>query len=206
MAAEREAAYETSLSVLMERHTDMESKKAYRTATILKDRGSVIDGQVFRDPTFEDFLPHVRLLNLGGKHVGVDVSRNSAGMIPASARDNNALQRRIVLDEIESLLVMHFPSTSGADKKRKLELLRQHFQAAWVEIESLMSLDRLRAGYDALHLELEGAPSRYGARVADGAAAVASSGDMPDIPENLRRVRPANGGDDPDAYVKWMAA
>jgi hypothetical protein len=78
MAAEREAAYETSLSVLMERHTDMETKKAHRTATILKDRGSVIDGQVFRDPTFDCFMPHVRLLNLGGKHMGVDASRIAA--------------------------------------------------------------------------------------------------------------------------------
>jgi hypothetical protein len=30
----------------------------------------VIDGQQFRDPTFECFMPRVRLLNLGGKHMG----------------------------------------------------------------------------------------------------------------------------------------
>jgi hypothetical protein len=63
----------------------------------------------------------------------VDASRNSSALIPASPRDNDALQRKIVLDEIETLLVLHFPSTSGADKKAKLELLRRHFHAAWVE-------------------------------------------------------------------------
>jgi hypothetical protein len=203
MAAEKEAAYETTLSVLMERHTDMETEKAYRTATILKDRGSVIDGQVFRDPTFEDFLPHVRLLNLGGKHVGVDVSRNSSALIPASARDNNALQRRIVLDEIESLLVVHHPGTSGADKKRKLELLRQHFQASWTEIESLMPLDRLRAGYDALHVSRAARPGSARGSL----RAPPSRPEMPNIPDNLRRTRPANGGaDDPDGYLQLVGA
>jgi hypothetical protein len=78
------------------------------------------------------------------------------------------------LDEVESLLVMHFPSTSGADKKRKLELLRHHFSAAWTEIEQLMPVDRLRAGYDALHVELEGRPSRYGQAQAEAAPAVSS--------------------------------
>jgi hypothetical protein len=56
-------------------------------------------------------------LNLGGKHMGVDATRNSAGLIPASARDNGALQRKIMLDEIESL-VLHHPGTSGADRKQ----------------------------------------------------------------------------------------
>jgi hypothetical protein len=100
--------------------------------------------------------------------------------------------------------VLHFPSTSGADRKRKIELLRQHFAAAWVEIEAVMPLDRLRAGYDALHVELEGAPSRYGARVVEAAAT--SSGEMPDIPDNLRRIKADDAGDDPDAYVKWIEA
>src|SRR3954471_2366820 len=35
MAAEKDTAYEPSLSILMERHTDMETMKAYRTATVL---------------------------------------------------------------------------------------------------------------------------------------------------------------------------
>jgi hypothetical protein len=110
-----------------------------------------------------------------------------------------------VLDEIESLLVLHFPSTSGADKRAKIELLRKHFNALWKEIEKAMPLSDLRAGYDALHHELEGKPSRYGARVAE-APATASAGDMPDIPDNLRRTKPVNGADDPDAYVKWIEA
>jgi hypothetical protein len=53
--------------------------------------------------------------------------------------------------------------------------------------------------------ELEGAPSRYSTRMVEAAATV-SSGDMPDIPEGLRRARPANGGDDPDGYLRLVGA
>jgi hypothetical protein len=66
-----------------------------------------------------------------------------------------------VLDEIQSLLTRYYPSTSGAEKKAKLDLLKKHFQAAWTEMERLMPLSDLRAGYDTLHIELEGEKSRY---------------------------------------------
>jgi hypothetical protein len=44
-------------------------------------------------------------------------------------------------------------------------LLRKHFAASWTELEELMSLFDLRAGYESLHQELEGRPSRYSSRV-----------------------------------------
>ena len=97
----------------------------------------------------------------------------------------NPVQRRIVVDEIQTLLVLHVPGQAAADKKRKAELIRKHFSAAWTEIEEVMPLFDLRAGYDALHRELEGVPSRYAA-----APAAPSHGDG--IPEFLDR-RKANG-------------
>jgi hypothetical protein len=196
MSAEKEMGYEPSLSVLMERHTDMATMKAYRTATVLKDRGSVIDGKQFRDPTFADFLPHIQLLNLGGEHIGVDATRNSSGLIPATARDNSHIQRKIVLDEIESLMALKFPSTSAKDKTAKLTLLLKHFKACWTEMEELMPLIDLRMGYDSLHLELEGVASRYGAKSVDPAKveindslpdSVTAAADPLDIPASLDR-------------------
>jgi len=38
---------------------------------VLKDRSTLLDGKTFRNPTFETFLPHIQLLNLGGKQLGV---------------------------------------------------------------------------------------------------------------------------------------
>jgi hypothetical protein len=183
MAAEKDTAYEPSLSILMERHTDMETMKAYRTATILKDRGSVIDGQVFRDPTFEHFMPHIQLLNLGGKHLGVDASRNSALLMPAAdKRDDNARQRRIVLDEITTLMTIHFPGQTAKEKTGKLTMMLKHFKACWTEMEEVMPLFDLRAGYESLHQELEGKASRYCPREAQPVPAMNDG-----IPDFLRR-------------------
>jgi hypothetical protein len=161
MKAEGEMGYEPSLLVLMERHMDVETNKVWRTASILKDRSTSIDGKEFKNPKFENFLPHIKLLNLGGRQLGVDTTRNSEHTIPADIRDNNRVQRQIVLDEIESLMVMHHPGATAAEKKAKLELLRRHFAASWTEIEKLMPLIDLRGGYDLLHRELEQKPSRY---------------------------------------------
>ncbi len=161
MKAEGEMGYEPSLLVLMEREMEMESKTNKHFAKVLKDRSTLLDGKEFPDPTFQCFLPHIQCLNLGGKQMGVDVTRTSVSMIPGDIRDNRATQRKIVLAEIEDLLVLHHPSTGAADKKKKIELLQTHFGASWVEIETVMPLERLRKGYDTLHFTLEGKHSRY---------------------------------------------
>jgi hypothetical protein len=161
MKAEGEMGYEPSLLVLMEREMDMETNKVHRTASIIKDRATTIDGRRFHNPTFESFMPHIKYLNLGGKQLGVDTSRNSEGSIPDDERDNRALHRKIVLDEIESLITRHYPGQSAAEKKTKLDLLKLHFMASWTEMEKLMPLEDLRAGYDSLHVQLEHEPSRY---------------------------------------------
>lgn len=168
MKAEGEMGYEPSLLVLMERHQEMDGnkiKRVYRSATVLKDRSTLLDGKEFEDPGFEAWLPHVELLNLGGKQLGVDTTRNSDAMIKTDKRDWQPVQRRIVVDEIQTLLVLHVPGQSAADKQRKAQLVRKHFNASWTEIEEVMPLFDLRAGYDSLHVELEKAPSRYGTAV-----------------------------------------
>jgi hypothetical protein len=162
MKAESEMGYEPSLLILMERHMNVSEKKTWRTATVLKDRSMSIDGKEFINPTFKDFLPHIQHLNLGGTQLGVDVSRTSESAIPADERDNRRTQRKIVLDEVESLLVSHYPGQSAADKKAKADLLQTYWNTrSWTEMEQVMPLERLRSGYNGLHLELEGTPSRY---------------------------------------------
>jgi hypothetical protein len=164
MKAEGEFGYEPSLLVYMEMHQKMKGKtveRQWRTATVLKDRAALIDGQSFDDPGFEAFLPHIERLNLGGKQFGVDTLRTSTAMIPVEPRDNRSIQRQIVLDEIESLLTSHHPGSAAAEKKKRIDLLFTHFEAFWVEIEKVMPLERLRKGYDTMHFSLTGKHSRY---------------------------------------------
>lgn len=165
MRAEGEMGYEPDLLVLMERETDMETKKVSHIATVMKDRSTELDGQKFVNPNFASFLPHVRHLNLGGIQLGIDTSRTSEAMLVTDRKDWNPVQRRIAIDETQSLLVLHIPGQAAADKQRKVQLIRKHFDnASWTEIEEVMTLLRLRTGYDSLHRELEGKPSRYASR------------------------------------------
>jgi KaiC/GvpD/RAD55 family RecA-like ATPase len=164
MKAEGEMGYEPSLLVFMERHQKIQGStvaEVWREANVLKDRSTLLDGKSFVDPKFTDFLPHIKCLNLGGKHIGVDTSRTSEHAVVTDKKDWAPVQRRICLDEIQNLLVLHIPGQAAADKQRKVALLKQHFEAGWVEMEELMPLAKLRAGYDSLHHELEGKPSRY---------------------------------------------
>jgi hypothetical protein len=166
MKAEGEMGYEPSLLVLMEREMEMETKTNKHFAKVVKDRSTLLDGKEFPDPDFSCFLPHIQCLNLGGKQMGVDTTRNSEHTIPRDVRDNRRTQRIIVLAEIEEVLTTHFPSTGKDDKLAKVKLVRKHFDAAWAEVEEVMSLERLRGGYDTLYRELEDKPSRYANQLA----------------------------------------
>lgn len=168
MRAEGETTFEPSLLVLMDREQDIHTHSVSRIAHIMKDRSRTIDGKSFANPTFKHFLPHVEFLNLGGEHIGVDIGRNSSELIPDDpGRDTRRVRREIVLEEIEALLVKHYPSQSVADKTAKAKLIREHFDTpSWTEISELMPVEALRANYNSLHLELENEPSHYGIREA----------------------------------------
>ena len=164
MAAEKGLGYEPNLLIEMTSEQIREAgrkKVVRRKATVLKDRSTLLDGQEFTNPKFENFLPHINSLNLGGKHRGFDQTRSSVALFPQDERDNTSRQRRIVADEIQTLLVLHLPGQAAADKQRRAALIKKYFNASWTEIEEVMPLLSLRGGYDGLHRELEGAPSRY---------------------------------------------
>lgn len=163
MKAETETGYEPSILVCMEREMEsIDSKRQVRKAYILKERFNVIDGKEFTNPSFKNFLPHIELLNLGGKQLGVDTSRNSEGIIPEpnSNRDWKYIeqQREIFLEKIQNLMTEHGISGRSQDGKEKvIALLKKHFlTTSWREVESY-NLEQIKAGFDTLHHELNGA-------------------------------------------------
>lgn len=167
--AEGEMGYEPDLLVLMERKMNMTTKTDEHVAHVVKDRSTLLDGHEFIDPTFENFLPHIKCLNLGGKQLGIDTTRTSEASIPTDApRDRSRMNRDIVIDELADLLLRHDASgTSAAAQKKRSELLTKHFgTASKTAIEEAMPIFELRAGYDSLHQELDGKPSRYAAILA----------------------------------------
>jgi hypothetical protein len=168
MKAEGEMGYEPSLLVLMERNQKIERgtvESSWREATVLKDRSTLLDGKVFVDPTFANFKAHIDCLNLGGKQLGVDTRRTSEHAVVVEKKDWSGTQRAIVLEEIEAVLVEHYPGQKAEEKQAKAALILEFFDTrSWTEVTN-MSLVDLRTRYDALYQKLKGTPSRYTAIV-----------------------------------------
>lgn len=166
MKAEGEMGYEPSLLVHMERQSDpADLTKVRRVAHVLKDRADRLDGKSFRNPSFDDFVPHVLFLNLGGRHVGVDTTRNSADQF---AEDGTALwrwqkqQKQIALEEIQEEMTRQWPGRTQSDTIAKGEFLERIFGTrSWTAVEA-RSLDQLKDARNRVWLELRGFP--YGER------------------------------------------
>lgn len=157
MKADSETGYEPSLLVYMEREMDMETKTVHRIAHILKDRYKEIDGKSLRDPKFESFLPHIKYLNIGGVHIGVDTTRNSESLIGADMRtdyEREKLEKGVVLDEIEAAITRRYPGRGAEEQTIKKDLLQKHFGSmSWERIKTF-DLKSLKDGYKDLFHEL----------------------------------------------------
>jgi hypothetical protein len=79
---------------------------------------------------------------------------------PNSNRDWKYIeqQREIFLEKIQALMTEHGISGRSQDGKEKvIALLKKHFlTSSWREVESY-NLDQIKAGFDTLHFELNGA-------------------------------------------------
>lgn len=157
MKAEGEFGFEPSLLILMERY-QTKDMKVVRTATILKDRSTRLDGMTFDNPTFETIRPHVEFLNIGGQHMGVDTSRNSESAIDAPERSRRKEQTEIALGELQGLMTKHHPGQTADEKKKKIDLLERCFGRRSWEAVSAMPLEEIQKGFDTMHVILEGRP------------------------------------------------
>lgn len=180
MKAEGEMGYEPDLLIHMERRQELEGNSVTRTwrdATILKDRSTLLDGQIFKFESYTEggehlplevlvrqvwaaFGPHIKCLNLGGKQLGVDTSRTSDGMIKIDKREWTTQQREMWNERISNLLTLHF-GASTEDKRNRIKAVEECFGATMVELEKLMRPEDLAAGYELLHEKLTGKPSRF---------------------------------------------
>lgn len=168
MAAEKNFAYEPSL--LVEMFSDQikgagrgkQKKKVLNRALVLKDRAHILNGREFLEPKFTDFLPHIQRLNIGGDHVGID-DRNSAKLFPKTERDDTRYDREILLEDLQVLLDSHGLGGTSADAKiRRAEVMKTFFKtSSKTEIEKKIPMNELLVAFNALHIELEGVPSRY---------------------------------------------
>jgi hypothetical protein len=156
MATEKEMGYEPSL--LIEMIADRREDKTVNIAIIEKDRSDKLNGKVIQMPNFEKLRPHFDCLNLGGKHFESMESKDSQDLYPdaeESGWDSEKRNREIWCEEIQGLLVKHFPSQTAEDKKSKSEMIEKVFYTrSWTKVESMKSTD-IKNGFNALKLILE---------------------------------------------------
>lgn len=180
MKAETETGYEPSILILMEKHRDFETGEVWREAHILKDRSTRLDGKSFKNPTFEDFRPHVDFLNLGGVQLGVDTSRDSAALVGSDGGKRDwkwrQEQREIALDEIAEVIGKHHGGQTQDAKRQRADILEKHAKTRSWERVKTFDLDTLFAVRDSLWLELEGSPYNF---TPPGAEATAEAEQLP---------------------------
>jgi len=149
MKTETDTGYEPSLLLEMEKVMLKAGGKYVRRCHVVKDRFGVIDSKDFDDPTFENFLPHIELLNLGGKHNPfAEEETTSDEDLFTIGGDNKRTQQqkqiKISLEKISEGLVSVFPASQGKDRVYKLAALEELTGTrSWTEIE-IMHYDDLK--------------------------------------------------------------
>jgi hypothetical protein len=128
MRTEKELGYEPSLLVEMEA---IQSEVKFGGAIINRayvkgDRFDVINGQIFDNPTFETFLPHIQLLNLGGEHKAMEVGRTSVGIFDDPNRgEKRIITRDILIEEIEGYIKLLYGGQTEADKTARTKIIME---------------------------------------------------------------------------------
>lgn len=158
MKTQSEMAYEPSFLAEMEREQKYVNgtQVIVRTMTVLKDRFQLLDGKTFENPTFDSIKPHVEMLTPGAKNE-IDLSRETQTN-PTVDGDTQwskeKKDRAIFCEEIQALLVQHFPGQSAEEKRSKVDVVKEFFgTGSWTAVESMPS-DKLKAGLDKMAAKL----------------------------------------------------
>lgn len=167
MKAEGETGFEPDLLIetfkvpLAETLTNKKAKKGAKgfvnRCCVVKDRSDLMNGKVLDKPKFEDFLPIIKTLNLGGTHVGTQPANSSQALFQSPERSVHERMKRveIMLEKIkEAMILTGLDGTANEVKKRRAEELIKVFgTSAWTEISN-MSLEQLTDGVWKLRLNL----------------------------------------------------
>jgi hypothetical protein len=165
MRAEGETGFEPDLLIetykvpISETLTDRKAKKKAKgfinRCVVIKDRSDLMNGQILDKPKYQNFLPIVKFLNLGGEHMGADPARNSQGMFgnPDRSWAEQNKQKEIAIEQIQETLVLAgFSGTSqDAVKNRTIKLKEAFGTSAKTGIEA-QSLAQLLEGLERLRV------------------------------------------------------
>ena len=173
MSTEKNLAYEPSLLVEMEKVIDPKTDLWTPRAWVLKDRFARLDGKCFDKPTFETFVPHIEMLNLGGEHVGVDTSRSSDDLFAPDApnsRSEYMKRKDIAIEEIKDEVDRRWSGQSVEQKNARIDVLQAVFGTSSKTAIENLALDTLTHGLARIRtgeFDLVGAEHKTNGKPAD---------------------------------------
>lgn len=159
MKAETETAFEPDILVLMQKVQDLisEEKSVWRQAMVVKDRTTQIDGKTFKNPTFEDFYPAIKVLLDGTLR---EVHGNQIPDTFAEFENKYsevAKDREILVAEIEGTFSLMGLGTGAKDKQVKSWALNQVYGVNSIEALGKKNNTAIREGL----LTIKGFGNKY---------------------------------------------
>lgn len=115
-------------------------------AHVLKDRWDILNGKHFDYPTFDDFRPHFDMLNIGGEHLGVDVSKDSQGLFNSSHGSNRKeldARREYAKDTAIKAIAKPWPGATKDEKSHKNFMFELVFEELSTKVLDTMELGAL---------------------------------------------------------------
>lgn len=154
MKAEGEIGHESNILVEMDliRYGIAKENKYFHRAWVRKDKFDVLNFKFFDDPDFESFLPHIKKLNLGGKHRAIDTTRTSDDMFERGMGPGyyKMKMKEILLEKITSEIYKLYPGSDRQSKLDKIKIQETIFRTnSWKEIETF-DIKKLDSGYQQL--------------------------------------------------------
>jgi len=187
MKTESEFGFEPSLLWEMEREQrSADDHSMVRTATVIGDRFSVIDGKKAQFPSYdmsnpkqlevafnrvyEFFKPHLACLSRGA-HATIDTGTKTGFDVGQDGESFEAEKRQRVIqcEEIQGELTRHYPGQTAAEKQAKMDLIEKFFGTrSWTKVEGMPSKqlrdakDRMIASFAAEKTEQTREPGQEG--------------------------------------------
>lgn len=151
MKVSGETPYESDLNLWMSREQEMDGntlKSVWRECLVLKDRSGLIDGRVFKNPTYKDFEPVIKYLSKveTGKVIGVTSDQN---LIQEDDKGYYARKKKkeSLLEEITGIFDLHgLSGHSGDVRQLKAVISDKIFETTSMKAIELLDVDRLEQG------------------------------------------------------------
>lgn len=150
MKVEGDLGYEPALLIEMEQIRTDKNKQGsefINRAWVIKDKFDVIKGKHFDMPTFDDFFPYIKMLNIGGEVNNVNLTDTSVEMIQNEDKSvsHRMKQRDILIEELKDELSLKFNARTDQGKKDCIEFLKETFGSSSMKAIEGMTNDVIKS-------------------------------------------------------------